>query len=279
MKKFIFSLLFIILIGLSGLMQFLYDQNIDYFREKDVFLALPRGKTLQILSFGYSEVTADFLYLWAIQFYSNYTLKNSSLYIEDVFDLITDISPNYRDPYITGSVIMMLEMGKAKMAIRLLQKGSKNHPDEWIFDFDSGYYASKYLKDYKLAGKYFKKAAKVKNVPKFIQRMYFHQVYMENNLRLAWELWKEVRENANTNIEKDSADKHLYQIKYEMDSQKIERSAIAYKKRYGFFPNSLKILYRSGFIDLIPKDFKGNSYIYDSGSGKIRSKEKFSWKK
>lgn len=279
MRRFKFFAVFLLFVSLTGITQYLYDSGRDYFKTKDVFLALPKGETVKVASFGYSEVVADLIYLWAIQFYSDYSIKNSDDYIEDVFNLITDISPKYKDPYITGSVIMVLEKGKIKMAIRLLQKASRNFKDEWIFDFDSGYYASHYLKDYKAAEKYFFKASKVKGAPKFVKRMLYHQIYMENDLIKAWELWLSVLESAQTPIEKDSANKHLYQIKYEIDKQNLEKAVRKYKKTFGFFPKKLEILIREGFIKKIPLDFKGNAYLYNSRTGVLSAKERYSWKR
>lgn len=209
-KTLFFALMFFIFAAST---QYFYDNNTDYFRKREVFLTLPAGKTVKILSFGFSDLVADMLYIWSIQFYSDYNLTNSYDYIENIYNLITDISPKYKDPYIIGSVIMAVELKKIKMAIRLLQKAAKNIKGEWIFDLDSGYYASKYLNDHKLAEKYFLKASKVKGAPKVISRMLFHQVYMQDRLDEAWELWSEILSNSESEAEIHSARLHLYQIK------------------------------------------------------------------
>lgn len=279
MRRFSYFILFVFFISLTGITQFLYDSGTNYFENHNVFLILPKGKTIKAASFGYSEVVADMLYLWAIQFYSDYTVRNSGRFLENIFNLITDISPKFKDPYMTGAVIMVLEKGKVKMGIRLLQKAAKNIKKEWIFDFDSGYYASHYLRDYKLAEKYFLKASKIENSPKFIKRMLYHQVYMENNLAKAWKLWNEVKKNAESPIEIDSANKHIYQIKFEIDRKNFENAIKKYKKLYLYFPKTLEILKTKGFLKYIPLDYKGNSYLYNNRSGVVRARERYSWKR
>ncbi len=279
MKRIVYLFLFFVFITLTGVTQFIYDSGRNYFKEKKAFLALPKGKTLKIVSFGYSEAVADLLYIWAIQFYSDYSIKNGDDYIEDIFNLITDISPQYKDPYMTGAVIMVLEKGKVKMGIRLLQKAAKNIKDDWIFDFDSGYYASHYLKDYKLAEKYFSKASRIKGAPGFVKRLVYHQIYLENDLKKAWVLWNSVKKNAKTCIEKDSSSKHLYQIKYEIDKKNLENAIKKFKKLRGFYPRNLKILVKKGFIKFVPRDYKGNEYKYNNRSGIITAIERYSWKR
>lgn len=275
-RYLLFSLIFILLIGYS---QYYYDSNTDYFEKRNTFLALPSGKTLRILSCGNSELTADLLYIWSIQFFSNYNLLNSKNFIEDIYNLITDVSPRYKDPYIMGSTIMAIEMGEFEMAIRLLQKGAKNIKDEWIFDFESGYYTSKYLKDYNLAEVYYKRASEKGGAPKFISRMLFHSIYMQGKLEESRELWQNVLKNAETEIEKRSARLHLYQIKFELDKKKIKSSIDIFFEKYGFYPDNINELVVYGLIRSIPKDFKGNHYKYDPKKGTINPKEGYMWKK
>ena len=83
---------FAVLILLSGFLQFSYDTRIDYFAEKETFISLPSGNTLKILSFGNSNFVADMLFIWSVQFYSTLNLTNRFDYIEDIFNVITDLN-------------------------------------------------------------------------------------------------------------------------------------------------------------------------------------------
>nr|MCU0237639.1 hypothetical protein [Acidobacteriota bacterium] len=162
--------------ALSGLllasgMQGRYDSTVDYFGERDAFVSLPSGKTLKALSFGYHSLAADLLFIWSIQFYSTYHIRNRFDFLERVYDAITDITPQYREPYIVGSLIMVHEAKDVPMALRLLEKGSRHNPGEWLFDHDAGYYTYKYLKDFKRAERYYKLAAAKPGAPSFIKRM------------------------------------------------------------------------------------------------------------
>lgn len=276
-KKYLLSAL--VFLTLAGYSQYLFDLNTDYFKKRDTFLALPSGNTLRIISFGNSELVADMLYIWSIQFFSNYNILNSRDFIEDIFNLITDVSPRYMDPYLVGSTIMAIEMNEPEMAIRLLQKGAENLKDEWIFDFDSAYYTSKHLKDYALAETYYKKAAGKKGAPKFISRMLYHSVFMQGRLEESWEQWKNVLENAETNAEKHSARLHLYQIKFDMDKKNLQSAINQFYERYGSYPYRIEDLVIYGYIREVPRDFKGNDYQYDKNTGTIIPVEGYMWKR
>ena len=104
-----------IFLTLVGFVQFSYDSNFDYFAEKDTFVSIPSGKTLRILSFGNASLVADALFIWSIQFYSKLNLINRFEYIEQIFDVITDLNPHFRTAYYYGAIIMALEAREYKI--------------------------------------------------------------------------------------------------------------------------------------------------------------------
>lgn len=275
-KLFIY---FVCLMVMVSHFQARYDDRVDYFSEQKTFVILPPGKTLRILSFGYQNLVADMLFIWSIQFYSTYYLANRYDYIEHIFTTITDLTPQYIEPYIVGSWIMALEKKDFEMAIRLLQKGSENNKDEYIFDYEAGYYAFEDLRNYELAEKLFKKAAARPDAPPVIKRNWAHLVYMKDDLEFAWNLWVDIYKNTKIRVEKDAAYNHLYQIKYEMDKKFLEAKADLYKQRYKRHPQELEDLKRMGLINQVPKDFRGSGYIYNPVTGKLKAKKVFKWKK
>ncbi|MCP4221595.1 MAG: hypothetical protein GY765_43625, partial [bacterium] len=174
---------------------------------------MPSGKTLKVLSFGYDNVMADMLFIWSIQLYGTPNLTNRYDFLEQIYDTITDISPQYTEAYIVGSWIMALELGDIDMAVRLLEKGSRNMQDSWLFPYECGYYLSKYKKDFKGAEKYFKLAAKKPGAPPQIIRRYAHALYMGDSLQESYEMWFSIYKNHNSEFEKNAAYNHLLMIK------------------------------------------------------------------
>jgi len=278
-KRKLLIFILIVSLGAVAFIQYKYDSHRGYDSERDVFVTLPSGKTLRVLSFGYQNLVADMLFIWSIQFYSSYHLTNIYDYLERVFNVITDLTPQYKEPYIVGAWIMALEAGDVKMAIRLLQKGAKNLPEEWIFDYECGFYAYKNLKDYDLAEKFFASAAAKPSAPHFIQRKRAHMVYMKDNLDYAYKLWMDIYQKAKDRLERSAAQNHLGQIKFEIDKKKLEAKIAQFKSMYNKYPHRLGDLIRAGLIKKIPKDFYGNEYVYDNKKGIITATKVLKWKK
>ena len=279
MKRKLMALLFVLFMVGVGFLQYSYDSHRGYFSQREVFVTLPTGKTLSILSFGFQNLVADMLFIWSIQFYSTQYLTNTSDYIEHVFNTITDLTPQYKEPYIVGSWIMALEVGDVKMAMRLLQKGSRNMVDEWIFDYECGFYAYKNLRDYALAEKYFSRAASRPGAPAHIIRKQAHMVYMKDDLQYAYHLWMDIYKKAKDRLELTVARNHLHQIKFEMDKKNLEQLIASFKQKYKRFPSSLAELKKSGLVKEIPRDFYGGDYIYYPDKGTITAEKVLRWKK
>jgi tetratricopeptide (TPR) repeat protein len=270
--------------ALSGLllaagMQQRYDSTVDYFGERSAFVSLPPGKTLRILSFGYRNLAADMLFIWSIQFYSTYNIRNRFDFIERVYDTITDITPEYKEPYIIGSLIMAHEAQDVPMALRLLDKGSRLNPDEWLFDHDAGFYCYKYLKDYAKAEEYYNRAAAKPGAPVFIKRMKAHLVYLRDDPEVATRMWLDIYRSAEDTLTRDSAFNHLYQIKAEADLPRLRERIAEYRQRYRRLPAALSDLERTGLVREVPRDFAGNEYIYDAADGTVTAQRIFRWKK
>ena len=279
MKKKLLALFFVLLMAAVGVLQYKYDSQRGYLSARQVFVTLPPGNTLKILSFGFRNLVADMLFIWSIQFYSSYHLTNSYQYIEHVFNTITDLNPRYEEPYIVGSWIMALEVGDIKMAMRLLQKGSVNIPDNFIFDYELGFYAYKHLKDYALAEKYFARAASKPGAPSHVVRKRAHMVYMEDNLNYAYQLWLDIYKKAKNRLELTVARNHLNQIKFEIDKKFLDQQIARFKQKYKRFPYQLAELKETGLVKEIPRDFYGKPYIYYPEKGTITAEKVLRWKK
>jgi len=272
------------LLALTGLvlsagMQGRYDSTIDYFRERNVFVSLPSGPTLKALSFGYRNLAADLLFIWSIQFYSTYNIRNRFEFLERVYDTITDITPQYKEPYVIGSMIMAMEARDIPMALRLLDKGSAHNPAEYMFDQEAGFYCYKYLKDYARAEQYYNRAAAKPGAPAFIKRMKAHLVYMRDDPEMAYRMWLDIYRNADDTLTRDSAINHLYQIKAESDLPRLKEKIAEYRQRFGRLPGALSELARAGLIREVPRDFAGQEYVYDPQKGTVTAQRIFRWKK
>ncbi|MBN2346237.1 MAG: hypothetical protein JXO51_07580 [Candidatus Aminicenantes bacterium] len=271
-------------VALAGLLlaagaQNRYDAVVDYFGDRAAFVSLPSGQTLKVLSFGFQNLAADMLFIWSIQFYSTYHITNRFEFLERVFEVITDITPTYKEPYIVGALIMVYEAKDIPMALRLLDKGARHNPGDWVFELDAGFYCYKYLKDFARAEAYYNRAAAQPGAPSFIRRMKAHMVYLRDDPQAATRMWLDIYRNAESTLERDSAFNHLYQIKAENDLPLLRDKIAVFRGRWGRWPDALPDLVRPGLLAALPRDFAGNDYIYDPQQGTVTAQRIFRWKK
>lgn len=278
MKRRLLTMIFAVLLLAAAFFQSRYDGTIRYLSDRQTFVSLPSGKALRVLSFGYQNLTADLLFIWSIQFYSTTYLTNRFDYLERVFDTITDITPPYKEPYIIGALIMAFEAKDIPMAMRLLDKGSRNIESEWFFDHEAGYYAYKYLQDYDRAEAYYDRASSKPNAPSFLKRLKAHMVYLRDDPQVAYQMWLDIHNNARDRLEKDSAFNHLCQIKAEIDLPVIQAHIAAFRDRFRRFPATLEELVERGIAASVPRDFSGSDYLYDPILGKVKALRVFKWK-
>ena len=230
---------------------------------------IPSGKYLKHATFGYSSLVADLIYIWAIQYYSDYSIAERYDYLDHIFSIIAELDPLYLDPYEMGALIAVYEARNPYLAFKVLDMGLEKNPDQWIFPYQAGHYAASTLKDYELAREYYKKTMEIQGAPDIAKRLYADASFKDLDYQSAWENWEEVYERTDDERIKKIASNHLYQVRTAMDIARLEEAVEKYRQEYGRFPGDLYQLVRTGFLSSVPKDPDDNDYIYDPETGKI----------
>ncbi len=232
---------------------------------------IPSGKYLKIATFGYSSFLADLVYIWAIQYYSDYTIAERYDNLDHIFSVIAELDPRYLDPYEMGAVIAVYEAKNPYLAFKVLERGLENNPEEWIFPYQAGHYAALTLKNYDLARQYYKKTMNIEGAPDIAKRLFADAAFKGTDYQAAWKNWLEVYQTADDDRIKKIASNHLYQVKSAMDITRLEEAIKEYREKYGRFPDDLDQLIRSRILDAVPKDLDEKDYIYDPETGKVES--------
>lgn len=232
---------------------------------------LPSGKYLKYATFGYSTLMADLIYLWAIQYFSTPTIPNRYQYLDHIFSIIAELDPHYLDPYELGAIIAVYEAKDLELAYTILDRGLKKNPDQWIFPFQAGHYAQMIEKNYERARKYYKKTMNIEGAPPLARRLYAHAAYKMSDYQTSWNHWLEIYKQAETERIKKIASNHLYRVKATRDIQRIEKALENFNSHYGHYPQSLEKLVQTGYLDSVPKDLDGESYVYDPETGQVKS--------
>ena len=233
-------------------------------------LYLPSGRYLKVASLGFDTILADVLYLWSIQYYSNYRIEDRYAYLEHIYrDVITELDPHYLDPYLLGALIMTAEARQPEMALRLLDKGIERNPDDWILPFEAGYLCYNDLKDYARAARYFEVALRSPDVNPAVRR--FHAVMYSRAGDAAASLreWASIWETSDDAYVRAVAWNHVHDLRVEVDLAALRAGIARFAETRGRRPVRLEDLVAGGLVASVPLDPEGEPYAYDRASGEV----------
>ena len=273
-KDFSAIFLVILLILSCGIFMSLKVKTDNISRKKipgSSIIYIPSGQYLKFATFGNSSLLADLIYVWAIQYYSDYTIPDMYEYLDHIFSIINELDPSYLDPYDIGAVIAAYEAQDLDLALKILDRGLEKNPEQWLFPYMAAHYAQMIKKDHKLAQEYYKKAMNIEEVPPIVERLYANAIFKSMDYKRALQTWLEIYKTAEDERTKKIASNHIYNITTTIDIQKINEAIAKFKESYGRNPMELSQLVKAGFLDSLPKDLDGKKYIYDSRTGEVKT--------
>jgi len=229
-------------------------------------LFLPSAEMLELMSLGNEGLVADVLYLWSIQYYSKYQPHERFLYLETIFDLITDLDPLYHDAYRVGALIMQLPTTEEAMhkdaVIRLFDKGLRNMPENYEIAEAAGWDMYIRYRDKPEALRYFSAAAAVPGSPHRIKR--FLAVWSDEEKDWSFEdalsYWMEVREEAVTDYDLAVCERQIYRLIASRDEAALNPLLHNWKFRHGICAGSWREIVEAGWLDAPPLDYFGQEY-------------------
>jgi len=242
--------------------------------ETDI-LYLPHGKHVKQLTVGYDNVLADVIYIWSIQYYTDFTRETRYPYLLHTFDVITDLDPQFIDAYMIGALTIVAEGKDMERATRLLHKGMVNNPGDYLLPLDAGYYFRDTFKDERKAAYYFGIAAARPTAPNYIKRLCAGMTERAGDKRTSYELWTRAYNEAEKEEDRRISERHLKilhdQINIELLSDLVRR----YREQAGHDPSSLEQLVGAGLTRSIPAGWEGEAYNYDPFTGEVTGKQKW----
>jgi hypothetical protein len=247
-------------------------------------LYLPSHEMLDLVSLGNEGLMADLLFLWSIQYYSSYRPDETFLYLETVYDLITDLDPLYFDAYRVGALIMMLDLHanpkvQKKAIERLFDKGLANMPDNWELAEVAAWDAHLQLRDPELALKYARIGAERPGAPHRLKRVYGRWSEQEDRWTISDSInyWEEVLAEATRWPEVVLSKNHLYDAYAKRDATVLDPMLADYRARFGRCADGWQQLIDLGWLNAVPLDYVGNPYRIDGDRCATQPHKRIRW--
>lgn len=236
-------------------------------RSKSLLL-LPNGKHLKIASLGQAPLLADLMYLWAIQYYSEYEREDRFRYVQHIFgNVIAELDPHYIDAYWMGALILIVEAKDLEAGLQLLDQGIEANPENWILPYLAGwecYYADRF----ECAEAYFAHAEALPEVPIYVKRTRIGMAAAKGDLRRAHAMWLDILQDPGADAGTiDIAERQLRHLKVKIDVQEIQAWVAQFRLENERWPGSLSELLQRDYVDALPFDPFGQPYAYDPVSG------------
>jgi hypothetical protein len=197
-------------------------------------LYMPTAEYLKILSMGNEGLMADYLYLWAIQYYSQFKPNEQYFYLDKIFNQITDLDPHFKDAYLIGAVMMLIERerdpeARKESVLALLEKGIKANPEDSSLAEEAAWKCYIFFKDREKAEAFIRVALSRPNVSHRARRFLGRLLEERWTLKESIDYWQQVLDEAGSDFQKSVSRNSLYDLLVARDRQVFEPYLKAFK--------------------------------------------------
>jgi hypothetical protein len=155
--------------GMAVILQLQIDRQRGALQKVQSFSYLPSGTYLRVAALEFREVTADILWLRAVQFVGSRDSGGLGYeWFYGVLDRVTDLDPKFNYAYQFGGVVLSVLSDNVGLSNAILEKGLTNNPDVWPIPFYLGFNALYHLHDPLKAAHYMEIASRVDGHPAYL---------------------------------------------------------------------------------------------------------------
>jgi hypothetical protein len=173
----------------------------------------PSGTWVREAALGDAVALADLLWLRAVQYYGEHRqTDNVFTRLAHVFEILTDLDPAFRNAYVFGGTSLCQEGKQFAAGVRLLEKGGRHNPKDWIYPFELGFVHYVGRRDLTRATFEFAQAARTPGAPELASRFAAWSGQRAGYEESAFELWQHVAATTQNRHLRDKACAHLRKL-------------------------------------------------------------------
>ena len=221
---------------------------------------------LKRMSLGYEGLLADVYWTRAVQYFGDKLTRGSDHFdlLAPLLEITTTLDPHLMVAYEYGSNFLAPPIpggaGQPERAIKLVEFGIRNNPDQWHLYYDLGFIYYMELADYDNAEKAFADGAKLPKTHQIMPLMAAKMAEHAGNIETARLMWVTTYQTTRDPNVKSNAVAHLNALQVDEDVTTLERLASRYHEKTGHFPASFSDLEAANMLRGVPTDPLGHTY-------------------
>jgi len=230
-------------------------------------LFIPSANAVKRMSLGYSGLLADLYWVRAVQYFGNHHIAHAKEYdlLDPLLDITVSLDPKLEPAYRFGSIFLSQKppqgAGRPDLAVRLVERGIKQFPDDWHYYFDLGFIHYMDRHDYIAAAEAFERGSRVPNAHPFLKLMAARMRSQGGDRETARLLWQNVYDSYPDKMVRSNALEHLEALRYDAMIEQIQKRVQLAAEKLNHQPSSWQEVVEAGFLRGIPLDPKGRPLI------------------
>jgi hypothetical protein len=233
---------------------------------------LPKGEYLKLAVLGFRQITADILWLKAIQNFGGRTQsKEGYRAAYHAVDVLTDLDPHFAYAYQVAGTILGVWAGLVEESVAILSKGMSRNPTVWQLPFYLGYDYYYELHDPTNAAEYFRIASTLPGAPSYLPKLAARMTTEAGNPDVALEFIQRLLLSTQDERLREGLTQRMREVLVERNLRILERAISNYQQLEGVYPRSLQDMATRGLVAGVPEDPLGGRYEYDAETGTVKS--------
>jgi tetratricopeptide (TPR) repeat protein len=258
------TLLIVCLAASALLLRSIDRQRTGATLEEVLYISSPT--LLKRMSLGYDGLLADVYWTRAVQYFGDKLTRGSDRFdlLAPLLEITTTLDPHLMVAYEYGSNFLAPPIpggaGQPERAIKLVEFGIRNNPDQWHLYYDLGFIYYMELADYDNAEKAFADGAKLPKTHQIMPLMAAKMAEHAGNIETARLMWVTTYQTTRDPNVKSNAVAHLNALQVDEDVTTLERLTSHYREKTGRFPATFSDLEAANMLRGVPTDPVGHTY-------------------
>ncbi len=243
---------------------------------EDALRFVPSGKLLSLITLGYDNLVADFLWIRGIALFGEQYQLSEDLrwydWLYQLIDLATDLDPLDVSFHKYGGLMLRVGGARVDQSNLIFSKGMRHIPDEYFMPFGIAMNYLEFKHDVRRAAEYMRIASTRRNAPFYLRNLAATLMdrTQQNQAALLF-LDEQLQMLEPGTLQYRTVEVKIMEVKHDEGAVRLQRALAEYLSLHHRLPDTLRELQGRTFFGDWPEDPYGGEYTLEPGTGLVRS--------